>query len=143
MQAKSESPGLRNRFRGESGVSLIEIMIALTILSVVLLALGSLMFQVARHTRQSTAVAYRSAVIESSTSWVQGLPWDSLPGIVGCTDSLTTGLLQYTRCVELVTATPNSRLTRIIISPSGALYARPDTVTVERTKARSPSPFTL
>ena len=143
MQAKSESPGLRNRFRLERGVSLIEIMIALSILSVVLLALGSLMFQVARYARRSTAVTYRSAVLESSTSWVQGLPWDSLPGIVGCTDSLTTGLLQYTRCVELVTTTPNSRLARIIISPSGALYARPDTVTVERTKARSPSPFTL
>ncbi len=143
MQAKSESPGLRNRFRGERGVSLIEIMIALSILSVVLLALGSMMFQVARYARRSTAVTYRSAALESSTSWVQGLPWDSLPGIVGCTDSLTTGLLQYTRCVELVTTTPNSRLARIIISPSGALYARPDTVTVERTKARSPSPFTL
>jgi hypothetical protein len=118
-------------------------MIALSLMSVVLLALGGMMFDVARNSRQSTAVAYRSAALESSTAWVQGVPWDSLPGIVGCTDSLTTGPFQYTRCVELVTTTPDSRLTRIIISPSGALFARPDTVTVERTKARSQSPFTL
>jgi hypothetical protein len=118
-------------------------MIALSLLSVVLLALGGLMFEVARHTRQSTAVAYRSAALESSSSWVQGLPWDSLPGAVGCTDSITTGVFQYTRCVELVATTPHSRLARIIISPSGALFARPDTVTVERTKSRSQSPFTL
>ena len=118
-------------------------MIALSILSVVLLALGGLMFDIARHTRRSTAVTYRSAALETATSWIQGLPWDSIPGALGCTDSLTTGLLEYTRCVELVTGSPNSRLTRIIISPTGVLQARPDTVTVERTKARSSSPFAL
>lgn len=118
-------------------------MIALSILSVVLLALGGLMFDVARHSRRSTAVAYRSAALESATSWIQALPWDSLPTVVGCTDSLTTGLLQYTRCVELVSTTTTSRLARIIISPTGVLQARPDTVTVERTKARASSPFAL
>jgi len=118
-------------------------MIALSILSVVLLALGGLMFDVARHSRRSTAVAYRSAALESATSWIQALPWDSLPTAVGCTDSLTTGLLQYTRCVELVSNTTTSRLARIIISPTGVLQARPDTVTVERTKARASSPFAL
>ena len=43
---------MRRRARAnEKGVSLIEIMIALTMLSIVLLALGALMFEVARHTR--------------------------------------------------------------------------------------------
>ncbi len=143
MQARSGLLGaLRHRI-AERGVSLVEIMIALSILSVVLLALGGLMFDVARHSRRSTAVAYRSAALESATSWIQALPWDSLPTVVGCTDSLTTGLLQYTRCVELVSNTTTSRLARIIISPTGVLQARPDTVTVERTKARASSPFAL
>lgn len=143
MQARLGLPGAPRHRIAESGVSLVEIMIALSILSVVLLALGGLMFDVARHSRRSTAVAYRSAALESATSWIQALPWDSLPTVVGCTDSLTTGLLQYTRCVELVSNTSNSRLARIIISPTGVLQARPDTVTVERTKARASSPFAL
>ncbi len=129
--------------RKERGVSLVEIMIALSILSIVLLALGALMFQIARYTRQSAGVVYRSAAMESAAAWVQGMAWDSIPGSVGCADSLTTGLLVYSRCVELVTDTPQYRLTRVIISPTGNLLPRPDTVAVERTKARSPSPFTV
>lgn len=143
MRARS---GLLGALRGstrERGVSLIEIMIALSILSVVLLALGGLMFDVARHSRRATAVAYRSAALETATSWIQALPWDSLPSAVGCSDSLTTGLLEYTRCVELVSGTTTSRLARIIITPTGALPARPDTVTVERTRARTSSPFAM
>jgi prepilin-type N-terminal cleavage/methylation domain-containing protein len=140
---RSGSPLARRSRLGERGVSLIEIMIALSILSVVLLALGGLMFEVARHTRRSTAVSYRSAALESAASWVQALPWDSLPTSTGCTDSLTAGAFMYSRCFELVSTTPNSRLARVIISPTGALQARPDTVTIERTKSRASSPFTL
>lgn len=123
------------------GLSLIEVVVAITILSVVMMALGALMFQVARHTRASAGVAYRSAASESAASWVHGLHWDSIPGAVGCKDSLTTGLLEYTRCVDLLTDTPSYRLARITISPTGVLQPSPDTITVERTKTRSPSPF--
>ncbi len=141
MPDRSGSRRIRKNLIGERGVSLIEIMIALSILSVVLLALGGLMFEVARHTRRSTAVSYRSAALESAASWVQALPWDSLPSATGCTDSLTAGAFMYTRCLELVSTSPTSRLTRVIVSPMGALQAPPDTVVVERTKAKAPSPF--
>ncbi len=133
----------RRRVTYQSGVSLIEVMIAITILGVVLLALGGLMFEVARHTRQSAEIAYRSAATESAASWIHGLPWDSLPSAVGCTDSVTTGKLEYTRCVDLLANTPRYRLARITISPTGALQPRPDTVTIERTRTRSMSPFSF
>ncbi len=131
----------REPVSNRKGLSLIEVVVAITILSVVVLALGALMFQVARHTRASAGVAYRSAAIESAGSWLHGLPWDSIPSAVGCTDSLTTGLLQYTRCVVLMTNTPRYRLARITISPTGNLRPSPDTITVERTRTRSKSPF--
>jgi len=134
------SPRVRSN---KKGLSLVEVVIAITILSVVVLALGTLMFQIARHTRASAGVAYRSAASESAASWLHGLPWDSIPSSVGCTDSLSTGLLEYTRCVELLTNTPRYRLARITISPTGILQTTvsPDTITVERTYTRSASPF--
>ena len=123
------------------GLSLVEVVVAITILSVVVMALGALMFQVARHTRASAGVAYRAAATESAASWMHGLPWDSIPGAVGCTDSLTTGLFEYTRCVDLLTNTPRYRRARITISPTGTLRPSPDTISVERTKTRTSSPF--
>jgi len=128
-------------FAKEKGLSLLEVVVAITILSVVILALGTLMFQVAGYTRASAGVAYRSAASESAASWLHGLDWDSIPSAVGCTDSLTAGLLEYTRCVDLLTNTPRYRLARITISPTGNLQPSPDTITIERTRTRSASPF--
>jgi prepilin-type N-terminal cleavage/methylation domain-containing protein len=131
-----------HRFVSEKkGLSLIEVVVAITILSVVVLALGSLMFQIARHARASAGVAYRSAALESAASWLEGLPWDSMPSAVGCTDSLTVGLLEYTRCVDLLTNTPRHRVARITITPTGDLRPSADTIMVERTTTRSESPF--
>lgn len=143
MRARCVSPVFREVVSDRKGLSLVEVVVAITILSVVILALGTLMFQIAQHTRVSAGVAYRSAATESAASWLHGLPWDSIPSSVGCTDSLSTGLLEYTRCVELLTNTPRYRLARITISPTGLLQptVRPDTITIERTTTRPQSPF--
>jgi type II secretory pathway pseudopilin PulG len=122
-------------------VTLIETMLALSILGVVLMGLGGLMFQAARHTRQSAAVAYRSSAVTTAEAWSRALPWDSAPTAIGCVDSLTAGQLLYTRCVELPVNTPRYQQIRVIISPIGSLVARADTVTIDRNRARSPSPF--
>ena len=103
--------------RSEAGVSLIEIMIALTLLTTVLVALGGLMFQAARHTRQSAAVAYRSAASTSAAAWVQALPWDSIAGAVGCTSD-SSGALAYDRCVSVQNVSTKLSLPVYIKLPS-------------------------
>lgn len=128
--------------RSERGVSLIEVMLALGILSGVLIALGGLMFQLARHSRQSGAVGYRSAAVTSAASWAGGVPWDSIGGMIGCeTDSV--GQMVYTRCTSVESPTPRSRRITVVISPTGPLVAAPDTVVVERSRPRSLSPFNV
>ena len=129
---------------GERGVGLIEIMVAITILSVVLLALGSLMFQATRDMNRSGAVAYRSAAQQSSAAWGSAFPWDSLHappgGPVGCVTD-TAGLLIYNRCTTLFTLTKKLKRLMVVISPTGRLTAPPDTLWVDRTKPLVGSPF--
>ncbi len=122
----------------EAGISLIEIMIALSILAVVLISLGGLMFQMARHTRQSAAVAYRSAAATSAATWIQGLPWDSIDGAVGCTAD-TSGLLTYDRCMSVYNVSATLKRATVAISPTGQLVVQPDSIVVERSKPRLPS----
>ncbi len=121
--------------RREAGVSLIEIMIALTILSTVLIALGGLMFQAARHTRQSAAVAYRSAATTSAAAWIHGLPWDSLGTAVGCAAE-SSGPLNYNRCVTVQDVSPKLKRVTVSITPTGPLIAAPDTVVINRVRPR-------
>ncbi|KPJ94175.1 MAG: hypothetical protein AMS18_04260 [Gemmatimonas sp. SG8_17] len=124
----------------DKGVSLIEIMIALSILATVLIALGGLMFQAARHTRQSAAVAYRSAASTSAAAWIQGLPWDSLGGAVGCTAD-STGPFNYDRCVTVQTVSAKLKRVTVSIVSTGVLIVAPDTLIISRSRPRPRSPL--
>lgn len=130
----------RNRARGERGVSLIEVMVALSILSTVLLSLTGLMWQMGRHSRTSGAVTQRTAALESASSQALSLSWDSLPQIVGC-QADTTAQLAYTLCFEVQTLTTQLREVRVIVSPTNPATLLADTITVHRTKPRRLSPL--
>ena len=126
--------------RSERGVSLMEVMLALAILSAVLIALGALMYQVAQHTADSAAVGYRSAAITSAASWAERLPWDSIDYAVGCQND-STGQLIYVRCMSVQSVGSGHKSITLVVSPTGRLVVAPDTVTVERRRALSLSPF--
>ena len=133
------------RRRGETGVTLVEVLVALGILSLVLIALGGLMFQVSLGTRRAAAVSYQSAAAYVAEAWMQGLPWDSIPmavpnGAVGCVTD-TVGQLIYNRCSTVVDLTATLRRLTAVLSATGNLTTRPETLVIDRVKA-SISPFT-
>jgi hypothetical protein len=123
-------------------MSLIEVLVALGIMSVVLISLGALMFQVARHTQRAAAVGYRSAAVTSAGSWAQGLAWDSIDGATGCSQD-TSGLLAYTRCTSVQNPSGRLKEIEVVVTPSGLLAIAPETVVVYRTKPKNASPFSV
>lgn len=114
------------------GMSLIEIVVALGILSVVLMSLGGLMYEVARGSRQSALATYRAAAARHAAAWIEGLEFDSLSTAVGCTSD-SSGILEYTQCVT-VSGSGNTRQATIVIQPTGNLTTSPDTQVVMRTR---------
>ncbi len=123
-----------------------EIVIALTLLSVVLVALGGLMFQVGRHTRVATQVAYRSAAVNTAAGWGQNMPWDSIPVQVGWGGNDTVGQLVYQRYMSYTTS-GNSRVLTIVIRPLSSVASSnrviSDTITVIRAKPLSTAPLKI
>ena len=116
-----------------------EVIAALGILSIVLLALAGLMFQVSLQTRRSAALAYRSAATQRAGAYVEGLPWDSLAAAVGCS-SQTSGQLAYTRCLTVQNLAVNLKRIRVVLTSTGNLVAPPETLTVDRNKPQLPFP---
>lgn len=116
----------------ESGMSLVEVLIALGIFTVVLMSLGGLMYQIAQASQKSASATYRAAASQHATAWIRGLDFDSLSGAVGCTTD-TTGLLQYNRCITVASPSATRRTVTVVIQPTGNLIAQPDTQVVERT----------
>ena len=105
-------------------------MVALTILSSVLVALGGLMFQVGRYTRTSARATYQTAALQEGAAYVQSLPWTNVDGAAGCTTE-STGMLDYSRCIS-VADTGRTKFVTLIVSPTGPFLGAPDTVVVVR-----------
>jgi len=128
-----------DRLRPARGVSLMEVVVALTLLSVVLLALTGIMWEMGRHTRTASLIGARGAALESAASLAESARWDSLTALVGCgTD--TSAQLVYTRCFEVTAPVGGVRQVRAIVMPAGGALL-PETLTVSRTRPRSRSPL--
>ncbi len=126
----------RRTLRSEAGASLVEIVMAMGILAVVLMALGGLMFQVARSTQRSAVVAQRSAASSSAAAWIHGLPWDSLGTAVGCS-SLQSGALSYDRCVTVTDISSRHKRVTVVIVPTSLVPIGADTVVIDRNSPRA------
>jgi hypothetical protein len=114
----------------------------MAIFSGVLVALGGLMFQIARQNHRSAAIGYRSAATISAASWVRALPWDSIDAQAGCLAD-SSGLLAYSRCTSIEDPSPQLKRIRVVISATGQIAVAPETIIVNRPKPRSPSPFSV
>jgi prepilin-type N-terminal cleavage/methylation domain-containing protein len=124
--------------RDARGVSLMEVVVALTLLSVVLLALTGIMWEMGRHTRMASLVSARGAALASAASLAESVRWDSLDALVGCAAD-SSGAFTYTRCFD-VTPVGGTRQVRAIVVPAGGALP-PDTLTVSRVRPRSQSPL--
>lgn len=89
----------RNRVRGtrrRSGVSLIEVVVACTLLAVTLTALTGLSARMAARTRNVGIVEQRTALYFQEVNRVESMPYDSLSnGRVLLSDSVKTGNIWY------------------------------------------------
>jgi len=119
-------------------------MIAMALLSVVMMALGALMFQVGRYTRVSGQVAYRSAALNTVSGWAQALPWDSIPAKTGYGSNDTIGQLVYQRFMSYTTSGNTRALTLVIVPVStiaSSSRVKAETILVVRAKPRTTAPL--
>lgn len=113
---------------------------ALGILSVVLLSLTGIMWQMGRQSRLAGVAGARTAALESWASLAQAARWDSLGNLVGCAADTSAGLA-YTRCFEVTALSPSLREVRVIVAPAPATALAPETLLVQRTRPLRRSPL--
>ncbi len=121
------------------GFTLVEIMMAVVIFSVVILSLVGLSFRVSKHSTRATDQALSMAVLLGKVARAATLAFDSLPGIAAC-DTTVSSQVKIIGCTSVTSLSP--RLDSILIVVRTTLpNARPDTVTMQRGKARRPVPL--
>ena len=125
---------------GRAGFSLVEIVVAMMLLSVTLLALAALMTQVAAQGRATEVVSQRNAALIQNVNYFTALSYEALdPAMAGC-QTVESGMMPYERCVE-ITQAGSTRTVKIKVTPENTAY-RADSAIFERT-ALPVNPFNV
>ena len=122
------------RLSNRKGVALVEILVAMVILSIGLLGAAGMTVSAARRSTWMSTQSGRDGIILQELNKLASVPYDSLSARVGCTSTAATSLT-YTRCIAVTDVTEGTgyKRVRLIVSPSAA-WARPDTVYLNRVR---------
>ena len=136
----------RNREVGEGaaarrGITLIEVVVALTMFAIVTVTVASFTAQVASGSRVNAVSTVRAGALAAQVNRLEVLPFDTLPTRVGCT-SVSSGLLPRTECVDVRDVAVGRREVTFILRPNNSAL-RPDTVIFERSKPQAYHPLNL
>jgi prepilin-type N-terminal cleavage/methylation domain-containing protein len=123
------------------GMTLLEVVIALTIFAVCTASIAGMTGYVARGSRLNGIATARSAALAAQINRLEVLPFDTLPSRAGCT-SVSAGQVPRTECVSVTDLSPTRRRVTFIQRPSNTAL-RPDTVIFERSKPAAFNPFNL
>ncbi|HET9707904.1 MAG TPA: prepilin-type N-terminal cleavage/methylation domain-containing protein [Gemmatimonadales bacterium] len=124
--------------RNEGGFSLIEILVAMTLLGLCLVGVAQVTFVMARRAYANSGGQARGAILSQQINRFAALPFDSLRGKAG-TDTVYSPSMPYVRTVTVESLSPTLVRVTIIVTPTNAVF-KPDTLTLQRSKAR-PNPF--
>ena len=103
-----------------AGISVVEIMVAMTVLGVVIAMAGRLTFAVTQYARLNELKAKRGYAMEQQAGLVGSLPYTSLnTTVLPATKTFTTGGLSYVRRLSMITGTNATAITITIVPNTG------------------------
>ena len=128
------------RLGPDSGVSVVETILAMVLLGVTLAALIPLTVGLAERSLRSAMETHSLGVGSREMGRLAAMPWDSLPFAATCvTDTLPA--FPHRRCVTVAQSGATRRVTLVITSASSLYQA--DTLELVRAKPMPPNPFDI
>ena len=109
--ARQRPPGSRRR----SGMSIIEIMVAMMLFGTVTIAMAGLSLVVARRAEANDLFTKRTALLQQQMNWLQALPYDSLSAKEG-KYTVSDGAFPHTRWVALSESGTRTRVTVTVVA---------------------------
>lgn len=122
------------------GFSLIEVMVAMTLLSIVLLSLAPLSMRAVQGTIEANAAVHQTAAVSAAVNQLSTEPFDSLIPGVTC-DTVTTPPFPHTQCTIVNNVSAKQKRLIVVVTPSGNTLLHPDTTVIERTQRGKGNPL--
>ena len=126
--------------RRRRGFSLIEVMVAMTLLSIVMMSLAKVSVAVATRGRTNDLIAKRNAALQLEANKLGTIPFASLSTWPTTTKSLTLGNFSYSRQLT-ITQVSSTRFTLKVVVVPATNTKRRDSVMFDRTRPPTGSPL--
>lgn len=123
-----------------SGFSLIEVMVAMTILSIVLMSLAKFATIIAVRGRDNDLVAKRTAALQLEANKFGAVPFSALANWPVADQTITRGNFTYTRKLSIAAPSSNRYTVKIVVVPVSA-PTRADSVLLDRTLPPAGTPL--
>lgn len=117
--------------RNRRGISLIEVMVAVTLLGLMATVHTVVTMRYALRTRVAAIGVDRASAISTAVDMYSTMPFANLASSTGCTTVTALVSYRHQRCVTITSPTQAIRRIRIIIIPTNTAF-RSDTVRVDR-----------
>jgi prepilin-type N-terminal cleavage/methylation domain len=146
MRTRLDPRGRARTPRSRDGVSLIEIMVAMTLLVVVLGALSVLTTRTVKRSRDLDIGSARTFVLMEQSNRFSSLPYDSIPSYAPRVDTIATGRYKYERRLTYVQSTTGSeyRTLKVMLKPvsdTGYKSQKTDSLVFQRAKTYATTPL--
>jgi prepilin-type N-terminal cleavage/methylation domain-containing protein len=132
----------RVRPTARAGFSLIEVIVAMTMLSVVMLSMGSMVTKIAVRGRGNDVVAKRNSTLVLEANKFGSMPFATLKTFPTTNVTVTRGNFTYTRRLTVFMVANNRYGVKIVVVPASDATKK-DSVMFERTLPPAGSPLCL
>ena len=133
---------IRGRRMRRAGFSLIEVLVAITVFSIVLLSLAKVTTALAMRGRANDVLANRTAALQLEANKFGGVPYATLASWSTTDQTITRGNFTYTRHL-VITKNGISRYSLKIVVTPAADSTRPDSVMLDRALPPTTTPICL
>ena len=122
-----------------AGFTLVEILVSITILSVGVLALGTLMGRGARSAGAASAISFQTSIMAAEAARYDAIPFAQLAAGTTC-DTITAAPLPRIRCGTITNINAKLRRVSIVVRPTGNPLLSADSVVFERSMSGDADP---
>ena len=126
--------------QNRKGFSLIEVIVAMTLLAIVLMSLARMSLEVAVRGRGTDLFAKRTAVLQLESNKLGAVPYSTLSTWSTTTKTLTLGDFTYKRRMAIANTGSNRYSIKIIVIPMSDTTKK-DSVTLDRTLPATRTPL--
>jgi prepilin-type N-terminal cleavage/methylation domain-containing protein len=126
--------------RTRKGFSLIEVMVAMTILSIVMMSLAKVGVSIAVRGRTNELAAKRNAALQLETNKVGTIPFANLSSWPTTAKSFTLNGFRYTRRLTITQMSYSRFALKVVIVP-GIDSTKKDSVMLDRSRPASGTPL--